>query len=417
MRVSVIGLGYIGLPTAAILASKGFKVSGVDINPEIVKTINQGEIHIVEPELENLVRSSVKNGNLRANTESVKADVYIISVPTPFLPNHKPDLSFVESATKTIAPFLEKGSLVILESTCPVGTSEKIAEWIEEKRPELALPKFGKDCQSDINIAHCPERVLPGNIIYELVHNDRIIGGISFQCAKRGVSFYETFVKGACLISDSRTAELSKLVENSFRDVNIAFANELSLICDRFDIDVWELISLANHHPRVNILQPGPGVGGHCIAVDPWFIVDSAPDEAKIIKLARIINDEKPNFVLKKLDEAIVKSEKNISDLTIACLGISFKPDIDDFRESPALEISKKIMSIGFKMQYIVEPNTSTLPVELDTNSIQLVELENAIKYSDILLLLVDHSSFKNIDLSILSGKQIIDTRGVWSGS
>jgi len=351
MLVSVIGLGYIGLPTAALIASRGIKVSGVDLNPDIVKTINRGKIHIVEPDLDQLVKNSVLSGNLRAKTIADKADVFIISVPTPFKANHKPDLSYIESAVKAIAPILDKGNLVILESTSPVGTSEKIAEWIKEIRPEMALPELGKEIISDLHIAHCPERVLPGNILYELVQNDRIIGGISRESARKAVDFYKIFVKGDCLITDCRTAELSKLVENSYRDVNIAFANELSLICDKLNINVWELINLANRHPRVEILQPGPGVGGHCIAVDPWFVVDSAPHEAKIIKLARSVNDEKPNFVLKKIDEAIANSRKDVSELSIACLGLSFKPDIDDFRESPAMEISKKVSTIGFKRQ------------------------------------------------------------------
>ena len=416
MQVSIIGLGYIGLPTAAILASRGIKVSGVDLNPDIVKTINQGKIHIVEPDLDELVKNTVLKGNLRAMTMADKADVFIISVPTPFKEGHKPDLSYIKSAVKTIAPILDKGNLVILESTSPVGTSEKIAHWIKEVRPEMVLPEFDKEIKSDLHIAHCPERVLPGNILFELVQNDRIIGGISNECAKKAVNFYKIFVEGDCLITDCRTAELSKLVENSFRDVNIAFANELSLICDKLNINVWELINLANRHPRVDILQPGPGVGGHCIAVDPWFIVDSAPNEAKIIKLARSVNDEKPNFVLRKIDEAITNSSKDVSELSIACLGLSFKADIDDFRESPALEISKKISTIGFKKQYIVEPNISSLPSELDANLVILEELEKAINHSDILLLLVDHISFKKINFSILSGKEIIDTRGVWSG-
>ena len=416
MQVSVIGLGYIGLPTAALIASKGIKVTGVDLNQDIVKKINKGKIHIVEPNLEELVKNSVLNRNLRATQLAEKADVFIISVPTPFKEKKKPDLSYIESAIKTIAPILEKGNLIILESTSPVGTTEKIVKWINEIRPELKLPELGLEGVSDVQIAHCPERVLPGNIIFELVENDRIIGGVSIECARKAIEFYKVFVNGECISTDCRTAELSKLIENSFRDVNIAFANELSLICDSLGINVWELINLANRHPRVNILQPGPGVGGHCIAVDPWFIVDSAPDKAQIIQLARRINDEKPNFVLKKIEELIANSDKHVSELTIACLGLSFKPDIDDFRESPALEISKKLSSFGFKMQYIVEPNISMLPAEFKTQMIKLVEIKKAIKNSDILLLLVDHAPFKKIDFSTLTGKMIIDTRGVWSG-
>ena len=415
MIVSVIGLGYIGLPTAALIASHGIKVNGIDVNPKIVNTINKGQIHIVEPDLDKLVQSSVQNGNLSASIHAEKADIFIIAVPTPFKDNHKPDLSYIESAAKSIAPFLENGNLVILESTSPVGTTEKIREWIREVRPNLLFPEGDNNILSDVSIAYCPERVLPGNILHELVQNDRIIGGLSKTCAKKALEFYKIFVKANCLVTDSRTAELSKLVENSSRDVNIAFANELSLICDKLEINVWELINLANHHPRVNILQPGPGVGGHCIAVDPWFIVDSAPNEAKIIKLARLVNDQKPNFVLQKVQQAVLNTSKDISKISIACLGLSFKPDIDDLRESPALEITKKIVNMGFEKQYIVEPNIEGLPAELKTKSSELVELQKAIVSSDILLLLVDHASFKKMNLGLLSGKQIVDTRGTWS--
>ncbi len=415
MIVSVIGLGYIGLPTAALIASHGIKVNGIDVNPKIVNTINRGQIHIVEPDLDKLVQSSVQNGNLSASIHVEKADIFIIAVPTPFKDNHKPDLSYIESAAKSIAPFLENGNLVILESTSPVGATEKIREWIREVRPNLLFPEGDNNILSDVSIAYCPERVLPGNILHELVQNDRIIGGLSKTCAKKALEFYKIFVKANCLVTDSRTAELSKLVENSSRDVNIAFANELSLICDKLEISVWELINLANHHPRVNILQPGPGVGGHCIAVDPWFIVDSAPNEAKIIKLARLVNDQKPNFVLQKVQQAVLNTSKDISKISIACLGLSFKPDIDDLRESPALEITKKIVNMGFEKQYIVEPNIEGLPAELKTKSSELVELQKAIVLSDILLLLVDHTSFKKMNLGLLSGKQIVDTRGTWS--
>ena len=415
MIVSVIGLGYIGLPTAALIASHGIKVNGIDVNPKIVNTINRGQIHIVEPDLDKLVQSSVQNGNLSASIHVEKADIFIIAVPTPFKDNHKPDLSYIESAAKSIAPFLESGNLVILESTSPVGTTEKIREWIKEVRPNLLFPEGDNNILSDVSIAYCPERVLPGNILHELVQNDRIIGGLSKACTKKALEFYKIFVKANCLVTDSRTAELSKLVENSSRDVNIAFANELSLICDKLEINVWELINLANHHPRVNILQPGPGVGGHCIAVDPWFIVDSAPNEAKIIKLARLVNDQKPNFVLQKVQQAVLNTRRDISEISIACLGLSFKPNIDDLRESPALEITKKIVNMGFKKQYIVEPNIEDLPTEIKTKSSELVELKKAIVSSDILLLLVDHTPFKKMNLGLLSGKQIVDTRGTWS--
>jgi UDP-N-acetyl-D-mannosaminuronic acid dehydrogenase len=416
MIVAVIGLGYIGLPTAALIASKGIKVVGVDVNHHVVNTINKGKIHIVEPDLDILVRSSVQSGNLRATTEAEKADIFIVTVPTPFQGDHKPDLSYIISAAKAITPVLEKGNLVILESTSPVGTTEKLIEWMREERPDLSFPQFGSNSIVDVSVAHCPERVLPGNVVRELVENDRIIGGVTTQCAEKAREFYNTFIKADCLLTDSRTAELSKLVENSFRDVNIAFANELSLICDKLNLNVWEVIKFANYHPRVNILQPGPGVGGHCIAVDPWFIVDSAPDEAKLIKLARLVNDEKPYFVIKKVNQAVSNISKDVSELSIACLGLSFKPDIDDLRESPALKIAKQVSEMGFKKHYIVEPNIKDLPDELNSQFTELVELEKALVSSDILLLLVDHLPFKEINLSFLSGKQVIDTRGTLVG-
>ncbi len=416
MIVSVIGLGYIGLPTAAVLASKGVKVVGVDVNQHAVDTINQGKIHIVEPELDILVHKAVQDNYLKAVTRPEKSDVFMVAVPTPFKGDHKPDLSYIKSAAKAIATVLERGNLVILESTSPVGATEKMMEWMKEERPDLSFPKFGDDkSKADIAVTHCPERVLPGQVVRELVENDRIIGGVTTQCAERARELYKIFVEADCLITDCRTAELSKLVENSFRDVNIAFANELSLICDKLDINVWELIKLANRHPRVNILQPGPGVGGHCIAVDPWFIVDSAPDEAKLIRTARLVNDSKPLFVLNKVNQAVQAIGKDTSELSIACLGLAFKPDIDDLRESPALSIAQKIGSIGFSSIFLVEPNIDRIPSSFDSDNIELIGLEKAIKSSDIVILLVDHASFKSMDLSLLSGKQVIDTRGIWS--
>jgi UDP-N-acetyl-D-mannosaminuronic acid dehydrogenase len=414
--VSIIGLGYIGLPTAAVLASKGVKVVGVDVNQHAVDTINQGKIHIVEPELDILVHKAVQDNYLKAVTKPEKADVFMVAVPTPFKDNYKPDLSYIKSAAKAIATVLERGNLVILESTSPVGATEKMMEWMREERPDLSFPKFGDDkFKADIAVTHCPERVLPGQVVRELVENDRIIGGVTTQCAERARELYKIFVEADCLITDCRTAELSKLVENSFRDVNIAFANELSLICDKLDINVWELIKLANRHPRVNILQPGPGVGGHCIAVDPWFIVDSAPDEAKLIRTARLVNDSKPLFVLNKVNQAVQAIGKDTSELSIACLGLAFKPDIDDLRESPALSIARKIGAIGFSSIFLVEPNIDRIPSGFDSDNIELIGLERAIKSADIIVLLVDHASFKSMDLSLLSGKQVIDTRGIWS--
>jgi UDP-N-acetyl-D-mannosaminuronic acid dehydrogenase len=414
--VSIIGLGYIGLPTAAVIASKGVKVVGVDVNQYTVDTINKGKIHFVEPELDILVHKAVRDNYLKAVIEPEKADIFIVAVPTPFKDNYEPDLSYIKSAAKAIAKVLERGNLLILESTSPVGATEKMIEWMREECPDLSFPKFGDDkFRADIAVAHCPERVLPGKVIRELVENDRIIGGVTHNCAERALELYKIFVESNCLITDCRTAELSKLTENSFRDVNIAFANELSLICDKLDINVWELIKLANRHPRVNILQPGPGVGGHCIAVDPWFIVDSTPDEAKLIRTARLVNDGKPLFVLKKVNQAVQVLGKEMSNLSIACLGLAFKPDIDDLRASPALSIAQKIGSLSFSSIFLVEPNIDYIPSGFDNESIELVGLERALKSADIIVLLVDHSSFKSMDLSLLSGKQVIDTRGIWS--
>jgi UDP-N-acetyl-D-mannosaminuronic acid dehydrogenase len=413
MIVSVIGLGYIGLPTAAILSSCGVTVVGVDINQSTVDTINKGNIHIVEPDLDDMVKNSVETGHLHATTEPIKSDVFMIAVPTPFKDKHKPDLSFIESAAKAIAPVLVSGNLVILESTSPVGATEKLVQWMREERQDLTFPEFCSDNVSEISVAHCPERVLPGRVLYELVRNDRIIGGITTQCGNKAREFYEMFVMGDCLVTDCRTAELCKLVENSYRDVNIAFANELSLICDKIGINVWELIKLSNHHPRVNILDPGPGVGGHCIAVDPWFIIDSAPDESRLIRTARLVNDSKPSFVLQKIEQAVLDIGKNKSELSIACLGLAFKADIDDLRESPALDIAINLSKMGFSRLFLVEPNIINLPSSFNASNSKLSHLPEAIESADIIVLLVDHIQFGAITLNMLSGKQVIDTRGV----
>jgi len=415
MIVSVIGLGYIGLPTAAVLASKKMTVIGVDVNQHAVDVINHGKIHIVEPELDVLVHKAVQDNYLKAVTEPEKADVFMVAVPTPFKGNYEPDLSYIESAAKAIAPVLEKGNLVILESTSPVGATEKMMQWMKVERPDLNFPEYGdNNSECDIAVAHCPERVLPGRVIRELVENDRIIGGVTVRCAEQARNLYKIFVEADCLITDCRTAELSKLVENSFRDVNIAFANELSLICDKLDINVWEMIKLANRHPRVNILQPGPGVGGHCIAVDPWFIVDSAPDEAKLIKTARLVNDGKPDFVLGKVSEAVLSIGKERGELTIACLGLAFKPDIDDLRESPALAIAQQVGAMGFAQLILVEPNISGIPQGFNRELTKFLDIEAALLDADLVLLLVDHTPFKEVDLSLLSGKHVVDTTGVW---
>jgi UDP-N-acetyl-D-mannosaminuronic acid dehydrogenase len=424
VKISVVGMGYIGLPTAAVLASHQFnenenlesiEVVGIDVNQHVVEIINQGKIHFVEPELEIMVSSAIKSGCLRASLTHEKADVFIVAVPTPLIGDHKPDLLYIESAVKAIAPFLEKGNMVILESTSPVGTTEKMIEWMQEVRPDLFFPIFNENgSEVDISVVHCPERVLPGHIVQELVENERIIGGVTTHCAENARELYKIFVKAKCFLTDCRTAELSKLVENSYRDVNIAFANELSLICDKLGINVWELIKLANHHPRVNILQPGPGVGGHCIAVDPWFIVNSAPNEAKLIHAARLVNDNKPSFILEKVMQAAELIDIEQSKLTIACLGLSFKPNIDDLRESPALEISRLISLMGFEKLLVVEPNINELPGSFNKKLTELVGLEEAIKSADIVVLLVDHSQFKEMDLRLLLGKKVVDTRGIW---
>jgi len=414
MKISVIGLGYIGLPTAALIASKSIKVIGVDKNRDIVNTINQGKIHIFEPELEQLIENVLKNGLLKAKLEPECSDVFIIAVPTPMNENNDPDLSFIKAAVEQISPLLKINNVLIVESTTPVGTTEKTLEWIKKIRPDLKLPIFGKrNYNSDIYVAYCPERVLPGQVVKELVTNDRIIGGLTNNCAKKAQAIYKLFTNGNCYLTDCRTAEMCKLIENSYRDVNIAFANELSLICNKLDINVWELIDLANCHPRVNILKPGPGVGGHCIAVDPWFIVSSSPDEAKLIHKARMVNNGMPKFVIEKINKAVNKLNKHKSTLTIASLGLTFKADVNDLRESPALEIAKCIESMGFAHQLIVEPYINAIPEDFDHYMSKLVDLESALAMADIIVLLVDHKQFLNIDVLSVPNKLFIDTRGI----
>ena len=421
--ISVIGLGYIGLPTAAMIASKNRKVIGVDVNEKVVNTINAGNIHIIEPGLKEIVKEAVNGQFLKSTTSIEPSDAFIIAVPTPFLSDKEddstpePDLSFIKAATESIAKVLKKGNLVILESTSPVGTTEKISEWLSEARPDLTFPHL-EGANSDIRISYCPERVLPGKVISELVENDRIIGGITESCSNAAIELYEIFVSGKCITTNSRTAEMAKLTENSYRDVNIAFANELSIICDKLNIDVWELIGLANRHPRVDILQPGPGVGGHCIAVDPWFIVHKTRNESKLIATARQVNDYKPEWVIEKVKIAVaeflsINKNKSISDITISCFGLAFKPDIDDLRESPALNITKELTLLNFRKVLAVEPNISMLPKSISSN-IDFVTISNGLKQSDICLLLVDHSEFKSISKSKLENKIIIDTKGIW---
>lgn len=416
--ICIIGLGYIGLPTAAVLASRKVKVIGVDVNQKTVDTINCGQVHIVEPDLDIVVHAAVTEGYLRATTQPESADVFMIAVPTPFKGDHEPDLAYIEAASKSIAPVLKRGDLVILESTSPVGATEKVAAWMAEIRPDLTFPQtHGED--SDIRVAHCPERVLPGQVLRELVQNDRVIGGITLKCSIAAVALYKIFVKGECVITDARTAEMCKLTENSFRDVNIAFANELSIICGELGINVWELIKLANRHPRVNILQPGPGVGGHCIAVDPWFIVSATPNEARLIRTAREVNDGKPDWVLNKVKLAVAEflqanPDKTERDVTIACFGLAFKPDIDDLRESPALAIIQKIVASHPGAILAVEPNIEGLPATLH-GKLVLSSIEQALAQADVLVLLVDHEPFKSISSSVLKIRKVVDTRGIWT--
>jgi len=418
--ISVIGLGYIGLPTAAVFASRKKTVIGVDVNEKAVNTINRGEIHIVEPELDIVVRAAVKDGYLTATTTPQPADAFLIAVPTPFKDGYQPDLAYIEAASKAIAPVLQKGNLVVLESTSPVGATEQMAQWLADARPDLSFPQtHGED--SDIRVAHCPERVLPGHVLRELVSNDRVIGGMTPKCSTAASELYKVFVEGDCIITDARTAEMCKLTENSFRDVNIAFANELSIICDKLKINVWELIRLANRHPRVNILQPGPGVGGHCIAVDPWFIVSSTPDQARLIRTAREVNDNKPQWVLDQVKIAISEHlqdnpAKTIKDVTIACLGLAFKPDIDDLRESPSVEICRTLAAEHQGTVLAVEPNVHELPPKLN-QSLQLTDVNTALQTADVIVLLVDHKQFKAIPKERLNGVKFVDTRGVWTGN
>jgi len=411
-HICVIGLGYIGLPTAATFAAHGIQVTGVDVNQHAVNMINQGRVHIVEPDLDALVKVVVAKGMLSAQTTPVEADAYIVAVPTPFKDDYQPDLKYIEVASKALAPYLKPGNLVILESTSPVGATEQMAAWLAEARPDLTFPEQAGE-QADILVAHCPERVLPGKVLQELISNDRIIGGMTTRCSTAACNLYKTFVQGSCIETNARTAEMCKLTENSFRDVNIAFANELSIICDKLDINVWELIALANRHPRVNILQPGPGVGGHCIAVDPWFIVAKTPEQARLIRTAREVNDAKPEWVIDQVKIKIAdflqaNPEKTIQDVTVACYGLAFKPDIDDLRESPALEITKKLAEQGLNI-LAIEPNINELPSKLSKN-VQLINL-NERDNADIHLILVDHKQFKQ-DL-VIESKYIVNTKGI----
>lgn len=420
--ISVVGLGYIGLPTAAMFASRQIKVIGVDVNQATVDTINRGEIHIIEPDLDMVVKAAVTEGFLIATTKPQPADAFLMAVPTPFKgENYEPELKYIQSAALSIAPVLEKGNIIVLESTSPVGATEQMADWLAEARPDLTFPQsHGED--SDIRIAHCPERVLPGHVMRELVENDRVIGGLTKKCSDLAVKLYKTFVAGECVITNARTAEMAKLTENSSRDVSIAFANELSIICDKLDINVWELISLANRHPRVNILKPGPGVGGHCIAVDPWFIISKTPSEARLIRTAREVNDSKPGWVIEKVEAAIGKflmenPTKTAKDVTIACYGLAFKPDIDDLRESPALEITKALASMHAGKILAVEPNIHKLSTPLLNLNVKLVTIDESLSNADIIILLVNHNEFTSFDFQEEFSGKIIDSIGLISNN
>lgn len=406
-HVAFIGLGYIGLPTAVTLANSGVKVTGIDINEDAVTQINRGEVTIIEPGLEEALNSALSSGNFTASTTPVRADAYVIAVPTPFTADHDIDMKFIYSAAESIAPLLEGDELVILESTSPPKTTEKMAQRILELRPEF------KDGEK-LHFAHCPERILPGVAMSELKTNDRIIGGMTEEATRRATEIYASFCEGELLPTDAATAEMAKLTENTFRDVNIALANELSLICDKLGIDVWELIKLANHHPRVNILQPGPGVGGHCIAVDPWFIVAADRENSRLIKIAREVNDNKPKWVIEQVK---TKVDKAHGTQKVATFGLAFKPDIDDLRESPALSIVTQLADQLSDTQILaVEPNIDSLPVSLsEKKNVVLASVDEAIRDADVIVMLVDHKEFKAVDRHLLNGRPIVDTKGLWA--
>ena len=412
--VAFVGLGYIGLPTAVVMANSGVDVTGVDVNEANVERINRGEVTIVEPGLEEELKQAIESGNFRATTSQVHAQTYIIAVPTPFTDTYDVDMKYIYSAAEAIAPQLKGDELVILESTSPPLTTKKMADKILELRPDLAADgSENPEGKPVVYFAHCPERILPGKAMEELRTNDRIIGGQTEEATKRATAVYATFCKAELLPTNDVTAEMAKLTENSFRDVNIAFANELSLIADKLDINVWELIELANHHPRVNILQPGPGVGGHCIAVDPWFIVASDPENSKLIHTARKVNDGKPQWVINKVKEAVESTGAS----KVAVLGLAFKADIDNLRESPALNIAVDIAEELESIQFLIaEPNVRELPKRLKGfENAELKDYEAAIAEADVVLLLVDHKEFKALNASQLAEKTVVDTKGLWS--
>ncbi len=408
-KVAVLGLGYIGLPTAAVIASRGAEVLGVDIKKEVLRGVATGSIHIYEPDLDGLVQKVVMDGSLRVAVEPEPSDVFIIAVPTPIDDDKRPDLTSVFAAARSIAPALDRGNLIILESTSPVGTTEAICTLLSDLRPDLIFPRQDV-ALADVNLAYCPERVLPGKILSEIVQNDRCIGGISIACALRAQRFYKSFVRGACIVTTARTAELVKLTENAFRDANIAFANELSMICDRLDISVWELIELANRHPRVDILRPGPGVGGHCIAVDPWFIVHSAPDLANLVRTARTTNDAMVPYTIAAAT-ALIEAHPSAE---VACLGLSFKANVDDLRGSPALQIARDLAGAYGQRVKVVEPYIKKLPEELARTGARFVSLKSALATCGVAIVLVDHEEFRAVPPGERRHLAVLDTRGIW---
>ncbi len=412
-KVVVVGLGYIGLPTAAVIARAGAHVLGLDVNKHVVDTVNEGRVHIEEVDLHGLVQGVVDRGRLRASITPEPADAFVIAVPTPIRDDHAPDISYVLDAARTIAPVLKVGDLVILESTSPVGTTDQVAALLAAARPDLKIPGHSTGTP-DLYIAYCPERVLPGRILIELIENDRVIGGITPRCARKAMGFYRSFVRGACLTTTARAAEMVKLVENSYRDVNIAFANELSMIAEEMGVDVWEVIRLANRHPRVNILQPGPGVGGHCIAVDPWFLVAGAPDTAHIIRTAREVNEAKTDFVIGRAIRQVETLLEANPAAKVACLGLAFKPNIDDFRESPAVTVAAALARRFGRTVQLVEPYARALPMDFAGTGAELVELDDALSDCALLIVLVDHDMFRSIPLEEREDKQVYDTRGLW---
>jgi UDP-N-acetyl-D-mannosaminuronic acid dehydrogenase len=408
--VCVVGLGYIGLPTAATLASRGIDVIGVDLNPGVVEAINAGQSHFTEPDLDMLLRAATTLGKLRATAKPEPADAFIIAVPTPFNDDRSANLAYIDAAATAIAPVLTAGNIVILESTSPVGTTERLARGLGGLRPDLNFPPEKFSGPLDVHVAHCPERVLPGRMVRELIENDRIVGGLTEACAEHAEAVYRVFVQGKIFCTDASTAELVKLAENAFRDVNIAFANELSLICDQLGINVWRAIELANRHPRVGILRPGAGVGGHCIAVDPWFLIASAPKHAKLIRAARDVNDAKPHYVVTQIHERASRFKRPI----VACLGLTYKPDVDDTRESPAMEIATELAEAARQRILVADPNLRAIPSELAKySSIEFCDTLEAVRQADIIAVLVAHSPFRKIPREELMRRVVIDAAGL----